>query len=321
MPKGKADVQQQIPEVSAAWTLRKRKQRLKQRFSYLCDCSNILVPDYLPGISRWTHSCTCVMSERDTHMKRQWERVSMRISVIVYMGFFFVRLNQTECVHTSVYASALYMQMHASVHWCMQMCVSSCETASQYKGGVSSDRAYVVHRAEYHRDTRHSTMLCRDYDPDKSTSTIVSILSWLQASDRALPNPRHPALTFLRAASPREIAADELLEMLKTAKLGSVTGNLQGWVLAGISDRSLSTQGGLTLISTTLSPWSNNLDLNHAEGWVALRIPTGLSSVVCSRKTDRPCDGRLFLESRGFQGSKSRIAGIRINTSIKFQMF
>ena len=194
------------------------------------------------------------MSERDTHMKRQWERVSMRISVIVYMGFFFVRLNQTERVHTSVYVSALYMQMYTSVRWCMQMCVSSCETASQYRGGVSSDRAYVVQRAEYHRDTCHSTLLCRDYDPDKSTSTIVSILSWLQASDRALPHPRHPALTFLRAASPREIAADELLEMLKTAKLGSVTGNLQGRVLAGISDRTLSTRGGLTLISTALSP-------------------------------------------------------------------
>lgn len=39
--------------------------------------------------------------------------------------------------------------------------------------------------------------------------------------------------------------ADELLEMLKTAKLGSVTGNLQELVLADISDSSLSTQEGL----------------------------------------------------------------------------
>lgn len=38
--------------------------------------------------------------------------------------------------------------------------------------------------------------------------------------------PCHPALTFLRAERPRGIPADELLEMLKTAKLGSVTGIL-----------------------------------------------------------------------------------------------
>lgn len=57
--------------------------------------------------------------------------------------------------------------------------------------------------------------------------------------------PRHPALTFLTAENPGDMPADELLEMLKTAKLGSVTGNLQELVLADISDSSLSTREGL----------------------------------------------------------------------------
>ena len=115
------------------------------------------------------------------------------------------------------------------------------------------------------------------------------------AESDPLSKPCHPALTFLRAESPREIPADELLEMLKTARLGSVTGNVQGLVSADISDRSLSSREGLTLISSRLSLCSATSETCTRWGWVAMRIPKGLSSVVCSRKTDRRCEGRLFL--------------------------
>lgn len=75
--------------------------------------------------------------------------------------------------------------------------------------------------------------------------------------------------------------ADEFLEMFRTTKLGPVTGNLSGLVLADISDTSLSTQEGFCFNQSPSWP--------AGSGWVARRIPTGLSSGVCSRKTGSLC--------------------------------
>lgn len=97
----------------------------------------------------------------------------------------------------------------------------------------------------------HPLSLCRENEPDafktfhfcfQPLKTVaLRTAGYTQTSSK----PRHPALTFLTAENPGDMPADELLEMLKTAKLGSVTGNLQELVLADISDSSLSTREGL----------------------------------------------------------------------------
>ena len=213
MPKGKVDVQRQIPELSAAGIFRKCKQRLNSATTLIVMVFLFVwLQQHLGAwLSVWNQQMNAQLHVCDGRAGHTHEEtVGTR-----------EHENQHDCLHESPFLcdwSRLSVCTQAcmslrSICKCTCLYIDVCRCAclrvelhaSTGGGGVSSDGEYVVQRAEYHRDTCHSTLLCRDFDPDKSTSTIVSILSWLQATDRALPNPRHPALTFLRAASPGEI--------------------------------------------------------------------------------------------------------------------
>lgn len=85
-------------------------------------------------------------------------------------------------------------------------------------------------RTPLRRLSLHSSLCCENLTDSQlptivsdSLRVVLSALSYSQTSSK----PRHPDLTFLKAEDPRGIPADEMREMLKTAKLVSVTGNLQ----------------------------------------------------------------------------------------------
>lgn len=76
---------------------------------------------------------------------------------------------------------------------------------------------------------------CPESEPVRSTASRycfspikASIPPLALGSSQTSSKPRHPALTFLRAKNLAETPAEELLVTLKTAKLGSVTDNLEG---------------------------------------------------------------------------------------------
>lgn len=145
-------------------------------------------------------------------------------------------LNRTEHVRTSVYMSL------CSVCKCMNLYISICICVYLYVNLCApSDGAYVIMETPITPSCLLMPLLQEWAWPLFNLSKNSS-LGYSQTSSWHC----HPALTFLRAENPREIPADESLEMLKTAKLGSVTGNLLGLVLADISDSSLSTRQGLT---------------------------------------------------------------------------
>lgn len=148
---------------------------------------------------------------------------------------FFVWLNQTEHVHTSAYTSL------CSICKCKHLYISECTCAC----------LHVKLWACMWNLIRRSICWPEGRTPLRHLS-LRSALLWLRCENqpqllsalshsRTSSQSRHPALTFPRAENRRGIPADVLLEMLKTAKLGSVTGNLQGLVLADISDSLLST--------------------------------------------------------------------------------
>ena len=154
MPKGKLDVQRQIPELSAAGIFRKRKQRLNSD-NFNCDGFPICV---IAAASRCLIICLESADERTaarvwwasgTHTWRDSGNAWAWESAWLFTWIsFFVWLKQTDRVHTSVYVFALYMQMHVSVHWCMQMCVSSRGTARQYGGGGSHQTENMLSRGQ-----------------------------------------------------------------------------------------------------------------------------------------------------------------------------
>lgn len=200
----------------------------------------------------------------------------------------------TEHVHTSVYMSLceICKCMHVYITVCTCACLNVQLWARMGRLIRWSIRC-LEGRTPLRRLSLHSVLffLRCENEPDRPTTSHYCFHFLLSASGYSF-KPCHPALTFLRAEKPSRIPADELLGMLKTAKLRSVTGNLQGLVLTDISD----SREGLTLNCTRLSLCWMTSETRTLWGWVALRIPEGLSSAVCSRKTDRLCEGRLFLE-------------------------
>lgn len=140
--------------------------------------------------------------------------------------------------------------IYASVYCCMHMWTCLCAWAVALYG------AYAVRKLECHwHASRHnlSSWFCFETDPDRDNFPLsFPPLSALGYRVKPLANPATSTLTFLRVKSVRGIPADEFKERLKTAKLGSVTGNLQGLVLADKSVSTLSTREGFTLISIPL---------------------------------------------------------------------
>lgn len=131
---------------------------------------------------------------------------------------------------------------------CMHVCMSLCKIPK------SRMRQGHIMLSEGQEATEtvaplHPLCLCREkrtrHIQKMFVSTSQTVALWTPGYTQTSSKPRHPALTFLTAENPGDMPADELLEMLKTAKLGSVTGNLQELVLADISDSSLSTREGL----------------------------------------------------------------------------
>lgn len=96
--------------------------------------------------------------------------------------------------------------------------------------------------------------LCRENKSDTSVSFPLfaspfqkEISFWTVGYSQTSSKPRRQALDPSLSREPAgggDTPADEFLEMFGTTKLGCVTGNLSGLVLADISDTSLSTQEG-----------------------------------------------------------------------------
>lgn len=115
MPKGKADVQQQIPEVSAAWTLRKRKQRLNSMSTLIVMVFLFVWLQQHPGawLSVWNQQMNAqlhVCDERAGHTHEETvgtcEHENQRDCL---HGFLFCALEPDwMCAHKRVCLCALY---------------------------------------------------------------------------------------------------------------------------------------------------------------------------------------------------------------------
>lgn len=210
----------------------------------------------------------------------------------IYMHF--VQPNKTDHAHARGHVM-FNMQMCASLllYACARLYVKLAVRVSSHKHMLSKG-------ARHHWQSLHHVLLAFAVRMSLTHLNLLTFISTFQTTghstlgyNQASSKPCHPALTFLRAENPREMPADELLEMLKTAKLGSVTGNLRGLGLADISDSSLSSQEGLPLI---------NASLPHAEqpqrfaptvgGWLWDSLK--FYYLRCSRKTDRLNEGDTF---------------------------
>lgn len=148
---------------------------------------------------------------------------------------------------------------------------------------VSSDSAPVSSKGQENIQSLCRLSLCCENKSDTSISFPLlyprfknKSVSELWATARHLPSPVAKLLTPPWAENRGDTPADEFLEMFRTTKLGPVTGNLSGLVLADTSDTSLSTQEGFCF--------------NQSPSWPQTQMPTeGLSSGVCSRKTSSLC--------------------------------
>lgn len=188
---------------------------------------NVQHPDpWLSVWNHWTKAQLHISDEwaRDTHIKREaWGEAWLFTCVFFGWPNMCIRV----CTCRVQYANA------SRVYLCMHVCMSLCKTAES----LVRQGTYVVQRAGHHWDS-HSTLsslpLLWEWAWHIQTFSLLfpplkQSVSRLQATVRPLAN----SVTLLWPSSeqrnPREVPADELLEMLKTAKLGSVTGNLQGW--------------------------------------------------------------------------------------------
>lgn len=151
--------------------------------------------------------------------------------------------NWTDCVRVVLWKNK-----------CIRTCARN-DCASSVSMSLVRQRSRVIQRAGEHSDS-HSVV--------SASAVRISLthpypshflyprfkkksVSGLWATARHLPSPAAKLLTPPWAENRRggtHTPADEFLEMFGTTKLGCVTGNLLGLVLADISDTSLSTQEG-----------------------------------------------------------------------------
>lgn len=162
--------------------------------------------------------------------------------------FFCASELDKTCAYKRVYFLCLICKC---THICAPLydyvCMSLCKTLSSC--GEPRQTEHVVQRAEHHWDTCQSTLsscllqwvwACQTSNFPPVFPPLQEIFSQLQAAASLLQTlPPHANLPQSREP---KTDCSWWWEMLKTAKLGSVTGNLQRLVLADISDSSLSTQ-------------------------------------------------------------------------------
>lgn len=154
--------------------------------------------------------------------------------------------SSSACAHKRVSLCLIYTHLYTAVCTCGR---ASVHGQSHYMEHMLSGRQCHWHASRHNL----SSCFCFETDPDRNNFPLsFPPLSDLGYRVRPLANPATSTLTFLRVKSIRGIPAEEFEERLKTAKLGSVTGNLQGLVLADKSVSTLSTREGFTLISIPL---------------------------------------------------------------------
>lgn len=101
------------------------------------------------------------------------------------------------------------------------------------------------------RTLRQSLCRLRLCCENKSDTSISFPFLYPRFKEKSVSGPRHFPSPVAKLLTPPwaenlgDTPADEFLEMFRTTKLGRVTGNLSGLVLADISDTSLSTQEGV----------------------------------------------------------------------------